>query len=351
MKHLTQLIALAVASLPCVLAAQPVFKAPPGVDRTPVQGLQPANVSAVQALGGEGLYTFVGARMTNLRIAGAPEGNRHPLREQAEDTRTGSFNGHIDVGSFVINGERVRLSTPTHAIPVPDGTMQVVYGGARPLHLSVRLEAFDVSGQEIRPFLRTARAYAMPEANRVGDKRFPPGSIAYIVHAQFLDDVLVLPSQESFSGATNTRALLTNFSRNIPYCLSYEDRSGAHPYALIFREPNGQKGRATLYAAKPGTVFCAKASEKPIAEGQWEERTVAGTRAVVLSFGADVDPLDTGVTEAERAAASIAFVEPSKGSPGVRPGKMYRAGAGIIDHQFRFNGTAANAIRSVLSGQ
>jgi hypothetical protein len=349
MKHAKHLVALAVAALPWVVAAQaPVFRPAPVVDRSPVQGLQSVNVSTLQALGGEGLYSFSGPRVTHLRISGAAQDNRYPLQELAEGSS--AFNSHIDVGNVVIDGERVRLSSPTHAIPVPDGSVQVVYGGARPLHLSVRLEAFDVSGQEIRPFLRTARAHAMFAAERSGDKRFPPGSTAYIVHAQFLDDVLVLPSNESFSGAVNTRALVSNFSRNIPYCLSYEDRSGARPYALIFRDPTAQRGRAVLYAAKPGTVFCDKASAQAVAEGRWEEVTVAGTRAVVLSFGAEVDPLDTGVTDAERAAASIAFVEPRKGAPGVRPGKMFRAGAAIIDHQFRFNATAAEAIRAALGG-
>lgn len=344
------LIALAMAALPWAAGAQPssVIRAAPVVDRGPVEGLTPSNVSALRALGGEGLYSFSGTRVTNLRVRGTAQDNRYPLHEQAE--AAGAFNSHIDVGNFVIDGERVRLSSPNFAIPVPDGSVQVVYGTARPLHLSVRLEAYDVSGKEMQPFLRTPRAHAMQDADRAGSQRFPAGSMAYIVHAQFLDDVLVLPSQESFSGAVSTRALLANFSRSIPYCLSYEYRSGARPYALIFREPTAQRGTALLYAAKAGTVFCDKASSQPVAEGRWEEVTVAGTRAVVLSFGAEVDPLDTGVTEAERAAASIAFVEPRKGPPGVRPGKLYRAGAAIVDHQFRFNGTAAGAIRAALGG-
>ena len=84
-----------------------------------------------------------------------------------------------------------------------------------------------------------------------------------------------------------------------------------------------------------------------IGRGEWEERTIAGTRAIVLSFPAQVDPLDTGVSNVERESARIAFVEPTKGLPGVRPGKLYQAGASVYDYQYRFNRTAADAIRQV----
>ena len=65
----------------------------------------------------------------------------------------------------------------------------------------------------------------------------------------------------------------------------------------------------------------------------------------MLSFPAQVDPLDTGVSNVERESARIAFVQPTKGLPGVRPGKLYQAGAKIYDYQYRFNKTAADAIR------
>jgi hypothetical protein len=104
-----------------------------------------------------------------------------------------------------------------------------------------------------------------------------------------------------------------------------------------------------LFAAKTGTLFCDRDGSKALSEGEWEEQTIAGTRAVVLSFPANVDPLDTGVTNVERESAKIAFIEPSKGTPGVRPGKLYQAGAKIYDYQYRFNKTAADAVRSALA--
>lgn len=321
----------------------------PEVDRGPVQGLTSTRIPVIDALRTDGLYHFAGTKLTHLHLSGPPSGDQFPLAEHAEEPLLTAFNSHLDAGSFVVNGERHRFSTPDHAIPAVDGTAQVVYAGRHRLRLRVWLEAFNVGGRSIQPFLRTARAYAMPDSARAGDRTFPDGSVAYIVHVTFLDDVLVLPGREAFSGATTTRAFVANFSRSIPYCLSYEDREGAKPYAVLFRDAQSGRGRTVVYRAKPGVVFCASDGGDPVAEGQWEEVTVSGTRAIVLRFGDDINPQDTGVSEAERAAALPAFIEPRVGAPGVRPGKLYRAGATLIDHQFRFNGAAAQAIRAALS--
>jgi hypothetical protein len=203
----------------------------------------------------------------------------------------------------------------------------------------------------MQPFLRTPDNYLKQEATKVGSATFPPGSVAYLVVARFIDDVLILPARESFTGAGNTAQFVGNFSKQIPYCLSYEDRKGARPYAMLFRPGATKKGAVDLYAAKVGTLFCDRDGAKTLDEGEWEERTIAGTRAVVLSFPANVDPLDTGVTNVERESAKIAFIEPSKGTPGVRPGKLYQAGAKIYDYQYRFNKRAADAVRGALGAQ
>jgi hypothetical protein len=160
----------------------------------------------------------------------------------------------------------------------------------------------------------------------------------------------VLPAKESFTGATDTAQFVGNFSKQIPYCLSYEDRNGAKPYAMFFKAGAKGAGQVQLFPAKTGTLFCDRTSTEVAAEGKWEERTVGGTKAVVLSFPAHVDPLDTGVSNVERESAKIAFVQPTKGTPGVRPGKLYEAGAKIYDFQYRFNKAAADAVRQAMGG-
>jgi hypothetical protein len=286
--------------------------------------------------------------MVNLRISGPAQGNQYPLAETSTDTSVGAFNGNIDVRHFVRDGERVPIGQPSFAIPASDGSVQLVYPSSSPLHLNVAIKGFDVSGLPIRSFMRTPDNFTKPEAARIGEATFPPGSVAYLSTVRFQDDVLMLPRKESFTGAANTRQMVANFSREIPYCLSYENRDGARPYAMMFRDASAPRGRVQLYPAKTGTNFCARASDQVVAEGSWEETTVGGTKAVVLSFGATVDPADTGVVDVEREAARIAFIEPRKGAPGVRPGKMYRAGARIADYQYRFNATAAAAVRAAL---
>ena len=342
---------LALAS-PLAIAQTPatVVSPLPKVDVEPVADAKALNVVAVDTLKGDGLYHFQGTRMVNLRISGSAQGDRHPLKETTTEGGVGAFNTNIDVAHFVRDGERRAIGEPSFAIPEADGSVQLVYQSSSPLHLKVSMRGYDVSGLPIRNFLRTAANYTKPEAARVGEAKFPPGSVAYLSTVRFQDDVLMLPRKESFTGASNTRQMVTNFSRETPFCLSYEDRNGARPYAVMFRDPNATKaGRVQLYAAKPGTMFCARASEDVLAEGTWEEATVGGTKAVVLSFGANVDPLDTGVIDVEREAARIAFIEPRKGNPGVRPGKLYKAGAKIADYQYRFNGTAAAAVRTALA--
>ncbi len=202
----------------------------------------------------------------------------------------------------------------------------------------------------MQPFLRTPDNYLRQEAAKVGSAVFPKESVAYMVVARFIDDVLMLPARESFTGASSTGQFVGNFSKQIPYCLAYEDRKGAKPYAMLFKPGSVKKGCSrAVCSAKTGTLFCDREGVKALDEGEWEEQTIAGTRAVVLSFPANVDPLDTGVTNVERESAKIAFIEPSKGTPGVRPGKLYQAGAKIYDYQYRFNKTAADAVRSALA--
>lgn len=344
-------LALALALVSPLAAAQSpsaIVTSLPAVDAKAVDAAASLQVGAFDALQGEGIYYFSGTRMVNLRINGSPQGDRFPLVEKSTDSSVGTFKGNLDVQHFVRDGERRPIGQPNFAIPAPDGSVQLVYQAASPLHLKVTLKAFDVSGQPIRDYLRTPENFANPEAARLGESTFPPGSVAYLPTVRFQDDVLMLPRRESFTGASNTRQMVANFAKDNPFCLSYEDRSGAKPYAMMFRDANAARGRVHLYAAKSGTMFCARANEEVLAEGTWEETTVGGTKAVVLSFGANVDPLDTGVTDVEREAARIAFIEPRKGAPGVRPGKLYSAGARITDHQYRFNATAANAVRTNL---
>lgn len=342
-------LVLAMSSPLAVAQSTPVvYSPPPAVDVKPIADAAPLKVPSFDAFKGDGIYYFSGLRMVNLRVGGAAQGDRFPLVETTTDSNVGAFNGNLDVLNFVRDGERRPIGRPSFAIPAADGSVQLVYQSTSPLHLKVSLKAYDVSGLPIREFLRTPENFAKPEAARVGDAKFPSGSVAYLSTVRFQDDVLMLPRRESFTGAANTRQMISNFAKDTPFCLSYEDRSGAKPYAMMFRDAGAAQGRVQLYAAKSGTMFCARGSEEAVAEGKWEETTVGGTKAVVVSFGANVDPLDTGVTEVEREAARIAFIEPRKGAPGVRPGKLYQAGARIADYQYRFNATAATAVKASL---
>ena len=318
-----------------------------------VPGAKPITTPSFEAFKGEGLYHFQGARVSNIRAAAAAgEGNRYPLTETSNDPNQTTLNGNIDVAHAVLNGERRALGRPNFAIPANDGSVYIVYAGQASLRMAVTLQAYDVSDMPISLFLRTPENYPKQEAAKAGKSVFPKGAVAYLATARFFDDVLMLPRRESFTGATNTGQFVGNFSKQIPYCLAYEDRQGAKPYAMYFKAAApGKKGEVSLYPAKTGTLFCDRATEQVIGQGEWEERTIAGTKAIVLSFPAQVDPLDTGVSNVERESARIAFIEPTKGLPGVRPGKLYQAGASVYDYQYRFNKVAADAVRQAIGVQ
>lgn len=347
--------ALAALAVQGALAQQPAETVVYGPAPKPVvvPGARPINAPSFDALKGDGLYHFQGTRMSNIRAAATPgEGNHYALTETSSDANQATLNGQIDVAHAVLNGERRALGRPNFAIPGNDGSVYIVYAGQAPLRMAVTLQAYDVSDMLISHFLRTPDNYPRQEANKVGGARFPKGSVAYLAVGRFFDDVLMLPRRESFTGASNTGQFVGNFSKQIPYCLSYEDRREAKPYAMLFKIAGGsKKGEVELYPAKTGTLFCDRVGEKVIGRGEWEERTVAGTRAVVLSFPAQVDPLDTGVSTVERESARIAFIEPTKGLPGVRPGKLYQAGASVYDYQYRFNKAAADAVREAIGAQ
>ncbi|HTN49275.1 MAG TPA: hypothetical protein VMK32_07590 [Burkholderiaceae bacterium] len=345
--------ALAAVATPFALAQQAgeVVVYGPAPKPVVVPGAKPVAAPSFDALKGDGLYHLVGTRMANIRAGATPsEGNRYPLTETIDDVNQSTLNGSIDTAHAVLNGERRALGRANFAIPANDGTFYLVYAGQAPLRVAVQLQAYDVSDLPISLFLRTQDNYPRQEAARVGSARFPKGSMAYLATARFVDDVLMLPRRESFTGASTTSQFVGNFSKAIPYCLAYEDRQGAKPYAMLF-SGGGKKGEVTLYPAKTGTIFCDRTADQPVGRGEWEEKTVAGTRAVVLSFPAQVDPLDTGVSVVERESARIAFIEPTKGLPGVRPGKLYQAGASVYDYQYRFNKVAADAIRQTAGVQ
>ncbi len=347
--------ALAAVATPFALAQAPaeVVVYGPAPKPVPVPGVKPIAVQSFDALKGDGLFHLHGARMLNMRAAATPgEGNRYALTESTTDDGQPALNGNIDVAHAVLNGERRALGRPNFAIPAPDGSFYIVYAGQAPLRMAVTLQAYDVSEMPISLFLRTPDNYPKQEATRANGAKFPKGAVAYLTTARFFDDVLMLPRRESFTGATNTAQFVGNFSKQIPYCLAYEDRQGAKPYAMFFKNAGAaKKGEVALYPAKTGTLFCDKSADQVLAQGEWEERTVSGTKAIVLSFPAQVDPLDTGVSNVERESARIAFIEPTKGLPGVRPGKLYQAGASVYDYQYRFNKVAADAVRQAIGVQ
>src|SRR5512136_2449124 len=105
-KHLFAAAALVAASVAFAQQEQvPTYG--PLKQPVPVPGAKPLTVATLDALKGDGLFHFHGTGLATLKAAAAPQaGDRYPLSEIAPDPRLSSLNGQIDVGHFVLNGER-----------------------------------------------------------------------------------------------------------------------------------------------------------------------------------------------------------------------------------------------------
>jgi hypothetical protein len=138
----------------------------------------------------------------------------------------------------------------------------------------------------------------------------------------------MLPARESFTGASNTGQFVGNFSKQIPYCLRTKTVKVRKPYAMLFKPGSVKKGSVELYAAKTGTLFC----DREGVQKHWtrdsgkSKRSRARARWCFRSPPTSIRSTPASPTSSAK-SAKIAFIEPSKGTPGVRPGKLYQAGA------------------------
>src|SRR4030095_16276554 len=174
--HLNQKIAMAIVALSSIstLAGATELSTElqtygPLKQPRPVQGAKPLPTRGLAALRGDGIYLIYGTRVAHLRAADKPGAeNRHALTETTNDAKIGAVHSNIDAGNFVLNGERRPVGRPNFAIPAPDGTIYLIYSGQNPLRVAVTLQAFDVAGQHMQPFLRTPDNYLNQEAANLG---------------------------------------------------------------------------------------------------------------------------------------------------------------------------------------
>ena len=359
-----------------------------------IQGAKPLRgLSTRQAFDGSGVYYFNGAEESNFRDAGPDGSGRYIVKETYAKGQAHGFTLATSLTPIVRNGRTVSIENPSTLTEEKDGSVTLTAGSdGAPVSVRVKLWAFDVSGQYVYKYLRTRLNYPT-DAARVTSARFPAGSIAYMPQIFMPEDQFVVLRPGAFTGASTVEDFVRNFSRDIPYCLSYLAREGYKPYGVSFdasqlsaasgktvyktvKETRWEKGRngkkvkktvtrkvpvsagstvpetgtVNLMSVKSDTVFCSRASSTPAATGTYRILTLNGTRGLAMQFPAAVRAPDTGIFELSRHAVTPALVEMSKnGRTSVVPGYRVLANQPVTDFQYRFNETAAKAVRSAIA--
>lgn len=359
-----------------------------------IPGAKPLRtVTTRQAFEGSGVYYFNDAQESNFRFAGKDAQGRYTVKETYAKGQPHGFTLGTSLTPVVRNGRTVSIENPSWLTEEKDGSVTLTANtSGAPLSVRVKLWAFDVSGEYVYKYLRTRLNYPTSTAETT-TARFPKGSIAYMPQIFMPEDQFVVLRPNAFTGAGSVEGFVRNFSRDIPYCLSYLAREGYVPYGVSFdakllsagsaqttyktvtetkwvKGKNGKKvkktvtkkvpvvreaaipetGSVNLMPVKTGTVFCERTSTTPAATGTYRMMTLNGTRGLAMQFPATVRAPDTGIFELSRNAVSLALVEMNKnGTTSVVPGYRIVANQPVTDFQYRFNETAATAVRQAIA--
>ena len=275
-------------------------------------------------------------------------GTRYNL-VQKEGTGT-LFGSQLDAGNVVTKNGKVALDKAAGVTFLKNGDAQFTFGHPKtPVIIDLNLRAIDVSGQKIADYLKTRDGKTSNDSEKVGNSKFPEGSIAYQAVTKFVNGEMVLPVNESFTNAKASREIIENF-RTVPYCLNYESRMDSHAYGIVF-DPSAPKATTGTYKILPvrrDTIFCKPTGEPAVASGNWNAVTTKNSSAVVLTLPSNVDPRDCGLKIHENGVAKIAFIAPAKGDHVFRPGRYYAKGAAVQGQNYLFNNVAADAATKAL---
>lgn len=359
-----------------------------------IPGAKPLrSVTTRQAFEGSGVYYFNDAEESNFRTTGKDAQGRYTVKETYAQGKNHGFSLTTSMTPVVRNGRTVSIENPSYLTEEKDGSVTLTANtGSDPLTMRVKLWAFDVSGEFVYKYLRTRLNYPTSAAETT-TARFPAGSVAYMPQVYMTQDQFVVLRPNAFTGAGSVEGFVRNFSRDIPYCLSYLAREGYKPYGVSFdskqlaaasgattyktvtttrwvKNKQGKKvkqtvtkkvpvvseakipatGSVNLMSVKEGTVFCERTSATPAASGTYTIQTLNGTRGLSMQFPATVRAPDTGIFELSRGAVSLALVEMNKsGNVSVVPGYRILANQPVTDFQYRFNETAAKAVREAIA--
>lgn len=328
------------------------------------------NISALQALSGQGMYYFDDNKAARLYIVqDKASKDQYLVKESfAQGTPHGLPWGN-GAEALAYDGVAVRPENILSAQAARDGHLVVSYGDHPNMKINMKLEAFDVSGMLVRDFLRTRSNQPTLSASFVSsDRKFPKGSVAYAMTLWVDQDEVLIPNLKGFTGADTIEDFSKRFSNATPYCLRFLPGNVVQPMGMSFKEPivaktskvkgktveEDQEGRLALYAAKKNTVFCGRERDEEVAQAKWQLSRVNGTRVIEFEFPGNVPAASFGMTEENRHHLSTGIAEVVSSEGATRqtravPVYVWHKGAPVRDSQYRFNETAAQAVEAALA--
>ncbi len=327
----------------------------------------------VDAFKGDGLYFFDDDEGTQFRITDLiRENNRYKVEEAYSFGKPHGFSWGSGAVGILRQGQRVPPENPT-ALRPENNYVVIEFGGKEKLELCVTLEAYDVTGLEIRDFLRTRGNMPTKAALFMGEERFPEGSIAYAATLWITQDELLALSRTAFTGSNTIEDFSERFTKETPYCLNALPGKDVTPIGLRFetaiKKLTGkqkvktrrgtqvrtvelpQNGRVNVYQTKTGTIFCQRSLPDPVAKARWDLRYINGTRTLTVDFPELIDSLSIGLMTSNRGKLMPAFAEelaPAGRKTRVVPTAVWLKNERIRDSQYRFNKTAALAIKAAI---
>ena len=310
----------------------------------------------------EGVYAFYGTHPSFFDLEHQPNGT-YTARETVLTPGERALTWSTGASTLYRNARAVVNTGTVTATPLADGRLLLQNSGEAPFNMAVQLRAFNISGKPIRHFLRNGNnqpddlAWFIP-----AEALFPQGSVAYLATYWLGDDEIVRPSQSTFTGAHSLERLIGQFSRKIPYCLSYVNHQHAHPYGVVFdrvrgrsrREQGISEGTFKLVSVNRSSMFCEPApscGDEP--RGQWRITRIQGNRVLELVPGPEVSGPDLGIQPVNDEAVDVGFAEvmrkTAKGDRvSVVPVRILRNNRPIADFRLKFNPTAAQAVSAVI---
>lgn len=330
----------------------------------------PITMPSEYALRGDGIYYFNDNQVSNFRITDAIAQNG--LYAVEENFRFGTPHGFTwgaGAAAILRAGRQLDAEEIIGVSIDKDYHLVLHYKGEnakRPMKLNVALEAYDMSGLPIGPYLRTRMNRSTPSGFVIGGKyAFPKGSIGYRARMWVDEDVVIVPTKTAFTGSSTIEDFSKRFSKDIPYCLRYVPGKRAEPMGLLFEKPitkqfekvkgrrveKGQSGEAQLMRVKTGTIFCAKDDKgEKLSTLEWTLRYVNGSRVLEFEFPSNLTSSNYGVLREHRDALRVGFAEErTKGRTKLLPARIWLKEKPILDFQWRFNKRAADAIQDAIA--